>query len=157
MLAASLAGNDRDELEAQRLQRPLYRGFPRVGLTTLLQSPQGLVEAIPGRGWLDANLADFPPPHPAPLAVAALGRPWPERPLAINYAGPAGSIPQVAAWRVLEQPATLWRGRTVLIGATAAELGDQQETPYGAQSGAEVQAAALTSLALGTEIGRAHV
>ncbi|MFM7314371.1 MAG: adenylate/guanylate cyclase domain-containing protein, partial [Cyanobium sp.] len=43
-----------------------------------------------------------------------------------------------------------WRGRTVLIGATAAELGDQQETPYGPQSGTEVQGAALASLMLGT-------
>ena len=152
VLAASLSGSDRDDLEEQRLQLPLYRGFPRVGLTTVLQSPQGLAEAIPGRRWLEPTLADFPPPHPQPLAVAALRRPVPARPLAINFAGPAGSIPQVPAWRVLEQPVARWRGRTVLIGATAAELGDQQETPYGSQSGAEVQAAALTSLALGTAL-----
>ncbi|MFM8524330.1 MAG: CHASE2 domain-containing protein, partial [Cyanobacteriota bacterium] len=38
----------------------------------------------------------------------------------------------------------------MLIGVTAPELGDQQETPFGPQSGAEVQAAALASLALGT-------
>ena len=152
VLATSLTGSDQAGLAQQHLQRPLYSGFPRVGLTTLLQSPQGFTEAIPGRRWLDDALSDFPPPHPQPLALAALGRPAPERPLAINFAGPAGALPQVSAWQVLEQPAGFWRGRTVLIGATAAELGDQQETPFGPQSGAEVQAAALTSLALGTAL-----
>jgi adenylate cyclase len=44
---------------------------------------------------------------------------------------------------VLEQPPGFWRGRIVLIGSTAPELGDQQETPFGPQSGTEVQAAAL--------------
>jgi len=150
VLAASLTGSDQGGLAQRQLQRPLYSGFPRVGLTTLLQSPQGFTEAIPGRRWLEAALSDFPAPHPAPLALAALGRPAPERPLAINFAGPAGTVPQVSAWQVLEQPTSLWRGRTVLIGATAAELGDQQETPFGPQSGAEVQAAALASLSLGT-------
>ena len=150
VLAASLTDSDQDGLMQRQLQRPLYRGFPRVGLTTLLQSPQGFTEAIPGRRWLSGALSDFPPPHPAPLALAALGRAVPERPLAINFAGPAGTVPQVSAWQVLEQPAGFWRGRTVLIGATAAELGDQQETPFGPQSGAEVQAAALASLSLGT-------
>ena len=152
VLAASLTDSDQGGLAQRQLQRPLYSGFPRVGLTTLLQSPQGLTEAIPGRRWLEAALNDFPAPHPAPLAVAALGRPAPERPLAINFAGPAGALPQVPAWQVLEQPPAFWRGRTVLIGATAVELGDQQETPFGPQSGAEVQAAALASLTLGTAL-----
>ena len=121
-----------------------------MGLTALLQSPQGITEAIPGRRWLEQALADFPPPHPPPLAFAALGRPAPAEPLAINYPGPAGSLPQVPAWQVLAQPEGFWRGRTVLLGATAPELGDQQETPYGSQSGAEVQAAALASLLEGS-------
>jgi adenylate cyclase len=152
VLAASLAGSDQDDLAEQRLQRPLYSGFPRVGLTTLLQSPQGITEAIPGQRWQEQNLRDFPPPHPPPLAVAAFRRLLSIQPLAIHFTGPAGSVPQVSAWQLLEQPAGIWRGRTVLIGATAAELGDQQETPFGAQSGAEVQAAALTSLARGTAL-----
>jgi len=38
----------------------------------------------------------------------------------------------------------------VLIGATAPDLGDQQETPFGPQSGTEVQAAALASVLAGT-------
>ena len=150
VLAASLSGSEQDGLVQRQLQRPLYAGFHRVGLTTLLQSQQGLTEAIPGRRWLELALGDFPTPHPTPLALAALGRSVPERPLAINFPGPAGTLSQVSAWQVLEQPASLWRGRIVLIGATAPELGDQQETPFGPQSGVEVQAAALTSLSLGT-------
>ncbi|MFM8524920.1 MAG: CHASE2 domain-containing protein, partial [Cyanobacteriota bacterium] len=150
VLAASLTGSDQEDLAQRQLQRPLYGGFTRVGLTTLLQSPQGFIEAIPGSRWLDGALSDFPAPHPAPLALVALRRPVPERPLAINFTGPAGALPQVPAWQVLEQSAGFWRGRTVLIGVTAPELGDQQETPFGPQSGAEVQAAALASLALGT-------
>lgn len=138
--------------ETLQLQRPLYAEFPRVGLTALLQSPQGITEAIPGRQWLAQTLRDFPPPHPPPLAFVALDRSQPERPLTINYPGPAGSLPVVPAWQLLETPASLWRGRTVLIGATAPELGDQQETPFGPQSGAEVQAAALASLLQGTAL-----
>ena len=150
VLAASLAGSEQGGVAEVELRRPVYAGFPRVGLTALLQSPQGITEAIPGRRWLEQALADFPPPHPPPLAFAALGRPAPAEPLAINYPGPAGSLPQVSAWQVLEQPEGFWRGRTVLLGATAPELGDQQETPYGPQSGAEVQAAALASVQEGT-------
>jgi adenylate cyclase len=150
VLAASLAAGEQGGVAQVELRRPLYTPFRRVGLTALLQSPQGITEAIPGRRWLEQALADFPPPYPPPLAFAALGRPVPAEPLAINYPGPAGSLPQVPAWQVLEQPEGFWRGRTVLFGATAAELGDQQETPYGPLSGAEVQAAALTSLLQGS-------
>jgi adenylate cyclase len=123
---------------------PLFP-FPRVGLTALLLSPQGLVQAIPGRHWLEENLADFAPPHPAPLADVAAGRPLSEAPVGIDFTGPAARLPQVPAWQVLQQPPGFWRGRTVVIGATAPELGDQQETPFGPQSGAQVQVAALAT------------
>jgi len=152
VLAASLGSSEQQGLLQQELNRPIYGGFPSVGLTTLLQSPQGITEAIPDRPWQEQALADFPPPHPPPLAAAALGRHTPAQLLLINYPGPAGSLPQVPAWQVLEQPEGFWRGRTVLFGATAPELGDQLETPFGSQSGAEVQAAALTSLQTGSAL-----
>lgn len=150
VLAASLTDSNQGGLAHLQLKRPLFSGFRRVGLTTLLQSPQGFAEAIPGRRWLAGALSVFPQPHPEPLALAALGRAAPELPLVINFAGPAGTLPQIPAWQVLEQPHGFWRGRTVLFGATAAELGDQLETPFGPQSGAQVQAAALASLIQGT-------
>ena len=70
--------------------------------------------------------------------------------------GPAADLPQVPAWQVLEQPEGFWRGRTVLIGATAPDLGDQQETPFGPQSGAQVQLAALASVLHGQGIEVDH-
>jgi adenylate cyclase len=145
VLAASYGTSEQGQLQQAHLQMPLY-SFPRVGLTALLLSPQGLVQAIPGRRWLEENLADFAPPHPAPLADVAAGRPMAEALVGIDFTGPARRLPQVPAWQVLQQPPGFWRGRTVLIGATAPELGDQQETPFGPQSGAQVQAAALATV-----------
>ena len=144
VLAASYGTSVQAGLEQSQLQMPLFP-FPRVGLTALLLSPQGLVQAIPGRHWLEENLADFAPPHPAPLADVAAGRPLSEAPVGIDFTGPAARLPQVPAWQVLQQPPGFWRGRTVVIGATAPELGDQQETPFGPQSGAQVQVAALAT------------
>jgi adenylate cyclase len=145
VLAASYGTSEQAGLEQSQLQMPLF-SFPRVGLTALLLSPQGLVQAIPGRHWLEENLADFATPHPAPLADVAAGRPLSEAPVGIDFTGPAARLPQVPAWQVLQQPPGFWRGRTVVIGATAPELGDQQETPFGPQSGAQVQVAALATV-----------
>jgi adenylate cyclase len=145
VLAASYGTSVQAGLEQTQLQMPLFP-FPRVGLTALLLSPQGLVQAIPGRHWLEENLADFAPPHPAPLADVAAGRSLSEAPVGIDFTGPAARLPQVPAWQVLQQPPGFWRGRTVVIGATVPELGDQQETPFGPQSGAQVQVAALATV-----------
>ncbi|WP_411868653.1 CHASE2 domain-containing protein [Vulcanococcus limneticus] len=148
VLAAAYGQTDQNGLNQAQLVKPIY-AFPRLGLTALLQSPQGLTEAIPGQGWLAESLEGFPLPHPQPLAFAAAGRRAEPDPIGIDYPGPAGSLPQVPAWQVQQQPAGFWRGRTVLIGATAPELGDQLETPFGPQSGAQVQAAALATVLQG--------
>ncbi|MBD2424036.1 adenylate/guanylate cyclase domain-containing protein [Cyanobium sp. FACHB-13342] len=157
VLAAAATASDQQGLEQVQLQRPLYPGTA-VGLTNLLQSPQGLTEAIPGQAWIDAYLQGFQPPLPQALAWAAGGGEAdqtgvPIQPRGINYPGPVGTLTTVPAWQLLEQPDELWRGRTVVIGATAAELGGQLETPFGPQSGTEVQAAALASVMAGTTIG----
>ncbi len=151
-LAASFTLSERDGLEQVQLRRPIPAlAWPAAeALTTVLQSAGGMSEAVPGQGWLSANLAGFPGPQPRPLAfLARPSLPLPERPLGINFRGPAGHQPRLAAWRVGEAPAGLWRGRTVILGATAPELGDQQETPFGPQSGTEVQAAAVASVLQG--------
>jgi adenylate cyclase len=147
-LAASFAMDNRDELEQVQLRRPIV-ALAAPGLSTLIQSPQGVVEAVPGRRWLKENLAGFPLPHPLPLALLVRPDALAEQPLGINFTGPAGTSPRLPAWRVLEAPAGFWRGRTVLIGATAPELGDQHETPFGALSGTEVQAAAIATVLRG--------
>ena len=146
VLAAAYGTSEQGGLVQAQLQKPVYGGFPRLGLTALLQSPRGLAEAIPGRSWIDNTLADFPGIHPLPLAYEAVGRPLPSASVGIDFSGPAAALPQVPAWQVLQQAEGFWRGRTVLIGATAPELGDQQETPFGSQSGAQVQLAALATV-----------
>lgn len=151
VLAASSSVSSQQGLEQVQLQRPIYAGTS-VGLTNLLQSPQGLADGIPGGRWIAAQLADFQAPLPQALAWVGSGQPIPPGVRGINYPGPAGTFDTVPAWQLLEQPATLWRGRTVVIGATAPELGGQLETPFGPQSGTEVQAAALASGMAGTTI-----
>jgi adenylate cyclase len=148
VLAASYLRQEREGVDQSEIQTPWLR-FPRVGLTAVLQGPQGLAEAIPGRDWIAHTLADFPEPHPLPLAFVAAGRPPPLPPLGLQFSGPGDALPQVPAWQVLQQPRDFWRGRTVLIGATAPALGDLQETPFGPQSGAQVQMAALATVLYG--------
>jgi adenylate cyclase len=123
--------------------------LPREGLTTVLQSSQGLAQSIPGGAWLGRTLTAFPPPLPLPLAHAAAQRETPQAPIGINYPGPAGSFKRLSAWQLPQADPALWRGRTVVIGVTAAGLGDQLETPFGPQSGTEVQAAAIASVISG--------
>ncbi|MCP9792867.1 adenylate/guanylate cyclase domain-containing protein [Vulcanococcus limneticus Candia 3F8] len=145
------AGQGSVQVQLSRPQASLAAAaLPVPALTAVLQSPQGLAEAIPGQDWIDDELGAFAPPLPRPLAYTASAAPVPRQPVGIDFPGPSGTIPQVPAWQVLQQPAGLWRGRTVLIGATAPDLGDQQETPFGPQSGTEVQAAALASVLAGS-------
>jgi adenylate cyclase len=148
VLAAAVERSTTGPGEQAQLRLPIF-ATAKVGLSNLLQSPQGLVQAIPGTDWIDRTLQDFPSPHPPSLAHAARGQLPPRGALGIRYPGPARVLRQVPAWQVLEQPPGFWRGRLVLIGATAPQLGDQQETPFGAQSGTEVQAAALATLVRG--------
>lgn len=154
VLAVSFARSDQEGVESRRLLGPSAAAWPggrlpQLGLSTLLQSPQGLSEAIPGRAWLQQNLEGFVGPWPRPLPFALAAAPLPEAPLWIEYPGPAGTIPRVSAWRLEQQPAALWRGRIVLVGVTAPELGDQQETPFGPQSGTDIMAAALATVLSG--------
>ncbi|MCT0223684.1 adenylate/guanylate cyclase domain-containing protein [Synechococcus sp. CS-1328] len=152
VLAAAYVSTEQEGFERAQLQRPLpllrQAAAPGAALTGLLQSPQGLTEAIPGRRWLEAQLADFARPWPLPLAYLgdAVEPQLPWGPRFIDFAGPSGTWPLVPAWQLPELPEGFWRDRLVLIGVTAAGLGDQMETPFGPQSGTEVQAAALASI-----------
>ena len=78
-------------LVQSRLRRPLHRlGAP--GLTTLLQSPRGMVEAVPGQDWIRTRLSDFPPPLPRPMAFLVRQAPPPPVPMGLDYPGPAGTM-----------------------------------------------------------------
>jgi adenylate cyclase len=158
VLAAAYAASEQEGIERAQLRRPLAElraaAVEPAALTALIQSPQGITEAIPGQRWLAAQLGDFEPPWPLPLAWlgAASPAPLPWQPRYIDFRPPAGSSVVVPAWRLEEQPPELWRNRVVLIGVTAAGLGDQMETPFGPRSGSEVQAAALASVLAGTAL-----
>jgi adenylate cyclase len=144
-LAVHYAVRQEGGLEQSRLRLPIHPlGAP--GLTTLLQSPRGVVEAVPGQDWIQSRLGAFPPPLPRPMAFLARPSAPPVAPMGLNYPGPAGTMLQVPAWRLLEVPASTWRGRTVLIGVTAPGLGDLQETPVGPMAGTEIQAVALANV-----------
>jgi adenylate cyclase len=77
---------------------------------------------------------------PTAVAARALGRPvspalfgGPTVPVPIDYAGKPGTVPFLSYWRAFTGrfPASLVRGRTVIIGATAAVLQDRHTTPMG--------------------------
>ncbi len=143
-LAVRYGRSERQGVAQVVLAKPLH-GLGAPGLTILLQSPQGMAEAVPGQAWLDQHLAGFPLPHPRPMAFLVNDRPLPRAPMGLNYIGPSGSLARVPAWQVLDTPPGFWRGRTVLFGATTPELGDQQETPFGPQSGTEVLGVAIAN------------
>jgi CHASE2 domain-containing sensor protein len=80
------------------------------------------------------------------LSAAALGGgdAW------IDFAGPAGTFPEVPFVRVLrgEVPASELAGKTVVVGATASNLQDVHATPFdgaGLMSGAELTANAIAT------------
>ncbi|MCP9933697.1 adenylate/guanylate cyclase domain-containing protein [Cyanobium sp. Candia 9D4] len=152
-LAAHFGVREEGGVQESRLRLPIHPlGAP--GLTTLLQSPRGVVEAVPGQGWIEARLGDFPPPLPRPMAFLVRPAPPPPAPMGLNFPGPAGTMPRVPAWKLLEAPPSTWRGRTVLIGVTAPGLGDLQETPFGPMAGTEIQAVAVANVLQGRGLGR---
>jgi len=149
VLAASFERFEDHGVEQMRMLSPRW-AWPRVGLSTIMQTDRGQVAAIPGERWTEMELSAFPASRSMALAYAAASIRPIRLPLGINFLGPAGEWPSVPAWSVPEQADEIWQGRTVLIGATAPELGDQQESPFGVISGTELQAAALATVQFGT-------
>ncbi len=132
-------------VELVQLRRPLY-SLGSVGHDALLEGPAGWIEAIPGARWDAQALAALPLPHPPALAFAAAARRPTPASLGIDFPGPAGTVPVVPAWRLLEQPEGFWRDRIVLIGRTPSRLGDRRPSPFGPLSAVELQAAALATV-----------
>ncbi|MFW5837436.1 MAG: CHASE2 domain-containing protein, partial [Desulfovibrionaceae bacterium] len=67
----------------------------------------------------------------------------------VNYLGPAGTIPQVPAWKVLEGsvPRSMFENRHVLVGVTAPTVYDLRVTPVGvAYPGLEIHATVLDNM-----------
>ncbi|HUY59611.1 MAG TPA: adenylate/guanylate cyclase domain-containing protein [Solirubrobacteraceae bacterium] len=84
------------------------------------------------------------------IAAHTLGRPvspklfgGPTTPVPIDYAGPPGTVHYISYWRVYagDVPASLVRGKTVIVGATATILQDRHPTPNSpSMSGTEIVA-----------------
>lgn len=72
----------------------------------------------------------------------------------LHYAGPAGTFGRLSYADVLDGkvPAALLKGKLVLVGATAAGLGDIIDTPDGAMPGVEYQANMLETLRRGLAV-----
>jgi adenylate cyclase len=132
-------------LELLQLRRPVVALGP-VGLDALLEGPGGSMEAIPGGAWQQQALAGFPLPHPPALAYASARRSPPTADLGIDFPGPAGTVPVVSAWEVLQQPPGFWRERIVVFGRTPSRLADRRPSPFGPLSSVELQAAALATV-----------
>jgi len=115
VLAASSAGSSQQDLEQVQLQMPLYAGIA-AGLTNLLQSPQGITNAIPGSDWIAAHLAGFQSPLPQALAWAASAQAPPTSVRGINFPGPAGTLPIVPAWQQAAQAVFLFQGGDTVFG-----------------------------------------
>lgn len=104
----------------------------------------------PVRGSAPPPAHSAVPPHPYALAAADLRR--------LRFVGPSGTVPRLSASAVLDGlvPPGALRGKVVLIGATAAGLGDFLATPVTTQGapmpGVEVLANTLIALRDGTLI-----
>ncbi|MGD9694510.1 MAG: CHASE2 domain-containing protein [Thermoleophilia bacterium] len=97
-------------------------------------------------------------------AEKALGRPvgtggFGDGGALIDYAGPAGTIPEIPMWRVLEgsEPKDLIRGRVVVVGATAPSIQDIHPVPIGdaPMSGPEINANAVATVLDGVPLREA--
>jgi adenylate cyclase len=81
--------------------------------------------------------------HPVSRALFSDGKAW------IDYVGKTGRVPTVPFWRVLEGRASPadFRGKIVVVGATAPSLQDIHGTPYSnVMPGPEIQANAIHTL-----------
>ena len=120
----------------------------RVGSTLLARDPDGTVRRVP-----------YAVNRLPTLAVVAAGLLGTHADRArfdgggalIDAAGGSGSYPTVSLSQVLSGrvPAARFRGRTVLVGATAQALHDEHPTPLGSVPGVEIQANALRTVLAG--------
>ncbi len=145
VFTASLVEQKRDGMEEIQLRQTSIPDVA-VGLSSTVLNKFGVVKAVPGLRILRERLADFPAPHPVPLAHLAAGIKAAEGIYGIDFLGPAGQLPFVTPRDIDNLGDGFWRDQVVVFGATAPTLGDQLETPFGQLSGSEVLVAAMSGL-----------
>lgn len=99
--------------------------------------------AIDGLKSLAVQAVEIATRRPVARSAFTDGKAW------IDYAGPTGTIPTVSFWRVLagRVPASEFRGKVVVVGATAPSLEDIHGAPTSsAMPGPEIQANAIHTL-----------
>lgn len=76
----------------------------------------------------------------------------------INYRGFDKTFPAVSFRDVLESkiPASFFKDKIVLLGATATDLHDYHQTPFGLMSGVEVQASVIQTILDGAILGSSN-
>lgn len=100
-------------------------------------------------GWVAPADAARPPPADAEGKAHEIAR---HAPRLLRFAGPAGTVPSVSASELMRSaaPAEALRGKIVLVGATAAGMGDLLPTPVtthgAAMPGVEILATALLNM-----------
>lgn len=144
VLSASLVRQDLDGARQVQLRRSMA-SFSRVGLSSFVLDPYGMVQSIPGQETLNQLLRDFPLPHYLSLVAVSLGKSQEIRDQGINFWGLSTDLPLIPAWTVDALSSEAWKDKIVIIGSTAPSLGDQLETPFGQQSGSEVLFSAIAS------------
>ena len=142
-------------------------GFARIGQSTLTPDEDGVVRtldlALDGtKRWphIAALLSQIPPlPNFAVRPATAPLRRVGER--LVGFRGPPGSFRSISFAALLagEVPPEFLKGHIVLVGATAAGLGDQFSTPTagraGVMPGVELQASLVADLLQGRNLRRA--
>jgi adenylate cyclase len=87
-------------------------------------------------------------------------KPWHDGTALINYAGPYGTYQHYSMWDVMSgaAPAQTFRGKMVLVGATALGIGDIRNTPFeGVYMGVEVHANIIDNVLHSGEKGRSFL
>jgi adenylate cyclase len=107
----------------------------------------------------DQDVAAFIAPNG--LERIQIGRhllwPWHDGTALINYTGPYGTYQHYSMWDVMSGalPAETFRGKMVLVGATALGIGDIRNTPFeGVYMGVEVHANIIDNVLHSDERGR---
>lgn len=145
-LAAAMAAHGRVVLPVFMSGAEAVLPLPQFARHAQLGHAQALVDrdGVTRRYMARESMAAKPYDHVAAVLLRRAGA-GPARPLdtqrsdpvLVPFSGPAGHYPRVAAADLVAGtvPASLLRGKTVLLGATATGLGDNLVTPLAGRSG----------------------
>ena len=145
-LAAAMAAHGRVVLPVFMSGAEAVLPLPQFARHAQLGHAQALVDrdGVTRRYLARESMAAKPYDHVAAVLLRRAGA-GPARPLdtqqsdpvLVPFSGPAGHYPRVAAADLLAGtvPASLLRGKTVLLGATATGLGDNLVTPLAGRNG----------------------